>query len=169
MSHFLNSWPIQNTKEFYRRFSCIWRQLFPRDNSNPPKCAKKWDWSRFCRNPWFWDNRAWQRWRPAPENSHQGTKLSLSDGDRGEHFFRGFETNYNYTGSLCYNHNWWWCHWGGSEETLLSSRPFTLVVVSQKICKISHYWVSWLLSPDMCRYKKALIATFFSGNFFYFL
>ena len=42
------------------------------------------------------------------------------------------------------------------------------MVVSQKISKISHYWVSWLLSPDMCRYKKALIATFFSGQFFFF-
>ena len=33
-----------------------------------------------------------------------------------QHFFREFETNYNYTGSLCWfpllSHNWWWNHWG---------------------------------------------------------
>ena len=39
----------------------------------------------------------------------------------------------------------------------------------RKYLKISHYWVPWLLSPEMCRYKKVLIATFFSGNSFYFL
>ena len=82
---------------------------------SPDNLYKKLDWLGLCRKrPGFETIEvdsavATWGWKFPSENKEFFVEPS-------QHFFREFETNYNYTGSLCWfpllSHNWWWNHWG---------------------------------------------------------
>ena len=101
MSHFFYPFPIQilTSKAIPTDFPLFSNSLLPFSPDNLYS-HKKLDWLGLCRKPWFWDNWGWQRCRPGVKIPIREQRLLCPIRSQ-QHFFREFETNYNYTGSLC--------------------------------------------------------------------